>query len=143
MRRFLVPVAVALVTCWGSPARAGIEVGEISSSRADALPTLRRAVQDEVAALDVKGDAVVSVSLVRLDTARGARGDTATCIVSAALRTRTGNVLAILEGHASAENTRPVTVETAAMCTAVHGAISRIPDALRVPRAGVRAERPL
>lgn len=130
MRRTLLPVLAAAITAT-SAAHAGIQVGEVSSARPDTLPTLRKAVEEEVARLSVKRDAIVSVSLVRLETARGARGDSVTCVVSATLRTRSGNVFAILEGRARAETERPVTLETATMRTAVHSAISRIPDALK------------
>ena len=130
MRRTLLPIAAAIVAVV-TPARAGIQVGEVSSARADTLPTLRRAVEDEVAHLVVKRDAIVSVALVRLETSRGVGGDTVTCVVSATLRTRSGNVFAILEGRARAESNQPVTVEMSAMRTAVHSAISRIPEALK------------
>lgn len=134
MRRTLLPLAAAIAATASSPARAAVHVGEVSSPRADALPVLRRAVEDEVARLDVKRDAVVSVALVRLETARGARGDAVTCVVSATLRTSSGNVFAILEGRARAESDRPTTVELTTMRTAVHSAISRIPDALKQAR---------
>lgn len=95
---------------------AGVKVGEISSTRTDALPALRQAVQEEVARVKVSKDAIVSVSLVRLD-----RGG---CVISAVLRDKTGSMFAMLEGRAVAD-------EASALKAAVHGAISRIPDAMR------------
>lgn len=115
MRRIL-PLAILLVALlFEKSASAAVKVGEISA-RADALPALRKAVEDEVARVHVSKDAIVSVSLVRLDHG--------TCIVSAVLRDKSGSMFAMLEGRALA-------TDGSALAAAVHGAISRIPDAMR------------
>jgi hypothetical protein len=113
MRRIL-PLMILLQT---SPASAAVKVGEISAVRADALPALRRAVDDELSHVRVTKEAIVSVSLVRLDHG--------TCVVSAVLRDKNGTMFAMLEGRASSS------AQDMALKGAVHGAISRIPDALR------------
>jgi hypothetical protein len=118
MRSTLLSLAIVLLA---TNASAAVKVGEISSARPDALPALRKAVEEEVARMKVtaKRDAIVSVSLVKLD--HGA------CVISAVLRDKGGAMFAMLEGRAQAGGA----VETAALQAAVHGAISRIPDALR------------
>lgn len=112
MRRVL-SLAILL---FAAPASAAVKVGEISAVRADALPELRRAVEEEVGRVHVSRDAIVSVSLVRLDHG--------SCVVSAVLRDKAGTMVAMIEGRASADG-------AAGLKAAVHGAISRIPDALR------------
>ncbi len=121
MRSTLLSIALVL---FAANASAAVKVGEISSARADALPALRKAVEHEVASIlssgvEVKKDAIVSVSLVKLD--HGA------CVVSAVLRDKGGSMFAMLEGRAQAGSAADVAVLEAA----VHGAMSRIPDALR------------
>lgn len=113
MRSTLLSIALVLFC---SNAAASVKVGEISSARPDALPALRKAVEEEVSRVSVKKDAIVSVSLVKLD--HGA------CVVSAVLRDKQGSMFAMIEGRAQAD-------EASALKAAVHGAISRIPDALR------------
>jgi hypothetical protein len=106
-----------------TPCFAWVRVGEVSSPRADALAALRAAAIDEVSKLKVRMNAIVSVSLVRLETKPGE----VTCVVSAVVRSDDGNLYAILEGRAHARGS----LESAVLRSAVHGAISRIPDALR------------
>lgn len=109
--------ALVLAILGISPAAsAAVRVGEVSAARSEMVPALRRAVEDEVSRLRVRRDAVVSVSLVRFEG--GA------CVVSAVLRDPSGAMFAMIEGRAAAEG-------AAALRAAVHGAISRIPDAMR------------
>ena len=77
-------------------------------------------------------DAVRSASLVRLD-AEYERGlvSGATCVVSITLRSRDGGVLfAVLEGHARAQGASSHVPESA-LRGAVHGALARVPEALK------------
>jgi hypothetical protein len=113
---------VAAILLLSTPAFAGIKVGEVHAPQTSAA-VLRRAVEDEVALLRVRQSAIVSVALVKLETRTG---DT-TCVISATLRTESGAIFAILEGRAQAHGA----AESMALRTAVHGAISRIPDAFR------------
>src|SRR5438270_13920156 len=93
MRSTLLSFAIVLLA---TNASAAVKVGEISSARADALPALRKAVEEDVASLPkTKRDAIVSVSLVRLD-----RGG---CVVSAVLRDKGGTMFAMIEGRAQAD----------------------------------------
>ena len=106
------------------------EVAVVPAAAARMTPELRADLAEEIGALDLRGarkDAILSVSLVRLDTERGA----ATCVVSATLRSRDGGVLfAILEGRARAQGSSAHIPENARR-GAVHGARSRVPEALR------------
>src|SRR5581483_5752490 len=120
MRSTLLSIALVL---FGSNAAASVKVGEISSARPDALPALRKAVEEEVSRVSVKKDAIVSVSLVKLD--HGA------CVVSAVLRDKKGSMFAMIEGRAQDVIRGNTADEASALKAAVHGAISRIPDALR------------
>ena len=106
------------------------EVAVLPTGAAHLTPELRADLEAEIGALDLRSarkDAILSVSLVKLDTERGA----AECVVSAALRSRSGGVLfAILEGHARAQGASAQVPENA-LRGAIHGALSRIPEALR------------
>jgi len=127
------------------PALAGekrVVIGEVSSrvTRAgvDYEALLRAASEEELSALDLsrvpRGKrVVVSVSLVRLDTLAEPRATDATCEISATLRdARGGALFAILQGKARAESAgAPGEVETTAVHGALHGALARIPEALR------------
>jgi len=76
---------------------------------------------------------IVSVALVRLETLAETRATDATCEVSASLRdAKGGTVFAILEGRARAKSGgAPGSVESEAVHGALHGALARIPEALR------------
>ncbi|GEM_PF-3157683 len=118
-----------------------VSLGEISvpqSGDATMAPRLTEAVQDELGRLDLshaRRQAVVSVSVVRLDSEPRAKGAAFTCVVSATLRNpKTGAVFAIVEGRARAEGESPGSLESSALRGAVHGAVTRIPDALSSPR---------
>lgn len=106
------------------------EVAVLPTGAAHLTPELRADLEAEIGALDLRGarkDAILSVSLVKLDTERGS----AECVVSAALRSRSGGVLfAILEGHARAQGASARVPENA-LRGAIHGALSRVPEALR------------
>lgn len=115
-----------------------VALGEVSvSAGADAAmaPKVTSAVEDELKRLDLsraKKQAVLSVSVVRVERERRTRGASITCVVSATLRSPTsGAVFAIVEGRARAEGEDARTLETSAMQGAVHGAVTRIPEALR------------
>lgn len=139
----LVTLAVGLCVAMLAPAKAAdassrhLSLGEVAvvpPAATHMTPELRADLDAELRALDLRGarkDAILSVSLVRLDTARGHGSDEATCVVSATLRSRSGGVLfAVLEGRARAEGVSG-RVSESALRGAVHGALSRVPEALR------------
>lgn len=77
---------------------------------------------------------VLSAALVRLHAAVRSRATLATCTVSATLRSARGGALhAILRASAQAVDgpRRTRQAEIAAMNAAVHGALRRVPEALR------------
>lgn len=106
------------------------EVAVVPAAQANMQGALRSALQSEMHDLDLRAarkDAILSVSLVKLDTERSG----ATCVVSATLRSRDGGVLfAVLEGRARAQGGSSHISESA-LRGAVHGALSRIPEALK------------
>ena len=136
---------VLAAAVFAAPASAGenrIVIGEVSSQVARTgvrfEPLLRAASEEELTALDLskvpRGKRViVSVSLVRLDTLAEPSTTDATCEVSATLReARGGTVFAILEGKARVKGGgTPGAVETSVVHGALHGALARIPEALR------------
>jgi hypothetical protein len=107
-----------------------VALGEVSTAvvrgdrQLDAM--LRATLVKELGELDFsrvpgRAPAILSVSLVRMDSA--------TCVVSATLRTaRGGAIFAVLEGRARTENGAP---SQSLMKSAVHGALDRVPDALK------------
>lgn len=110
-----------------------VDLGEVSAApKADAtaVPLLRQATEQELSALDLrsaKKDAVLSISLVRLET----EGQRVTCVVSATLRTKSGGtIFAILEGRALVSGASD-SARSASLKGAVHGAVGRIPEALK------------
>lgn len=137
--------ALGVVTCFGILAAAAptadaesrhLSLGEIAvvaKTPADMKPTLKSALAAEMRGLDLRAahkDAVLSVSLVTLDTEQQRGSASATCVVSATLRTRDGTIFAILEGRARAQGASDH-VDESALRGAVHGALSRVPEALR------------
>jgi hypothetical protein len=116
-----------------------VALGEVSTvierRDVDLRAMLRASTEEELRALDLKSvplakRSILSVSLVRMDTAHAA-GDTdvTTCIVSATLRNAKGGaIFAILEGRAHADSGAG---DRAILRTAVRGAVARIPEALR------------
>jgi len=139
----LVSGCIALTSTFGSRALASdpdvVALGEVSSSvkRGDLdLPSfLRSTFEEELHALDLgraplRGRAILSVSLVRMDTlASQGSGPVTTCVVSATLRdAKRGSVFAILEGKAHGASDAGA---RAIVRTAVQGAVARIPEAMR------------
>ncbi len=110
------------------------EIAILPVSAANMTPALRRALVAEMGDLDLRGshkDAILSVSLVKLDSERDRGVASTTCVISATLRSRDGGVLfAVLEGRARAQGASDHLSENAVR-GAVHGALSRIPDALK------------
>jgi hypothetical protein len=118
-----------------------IILGEVSSQVAgvdgvDYAALVRAASEDEIRAIDPKKvprgrSVIVSVSLLRLDTLVEPR-TRATCVVNAVLRdAKRGAVFAILEGQAQAMDGERRAMESSALHGALHGALARIPDALK------------
>ncbi len=136
-------VAALALAAW--PARAGdavpVGIGEVTAAAASAevdVAALRAMVAEAVASLDPAGlphgrAAVLSVSLVRLESRPAAPAEV-TCTVSATLRDRAhGSVFAILEGSARGQDdpSRVHALERATMRAAVSGVVARVPEALR------------
>jgi hypothetical protein len=132
---------LAAVVCFAilAPVRAAdadskhLSLGEVAVVPANAsamTDTLKSALESEMKDLDLRGahkDAILSVSLVKLDTDR--RSSSTECVVSATLRSRNGVLFAMVEGRARAVGSDHVS--ESALRGAVHGALSRVPDALR------------
>lgn len=119
-----------------------VALGEVSTavvrgdSQLDAM--LRATLEKELGELDFsrvqgRAPAILSVSLVRMDSEATAKGKIATCVVSATLRTaRGGAIFAILEGRAHTEDGAPSRLrEESLIKSAVHGALGRVPEALK------------
>lgn len=118
----------------GSNVTLGEVVVESPHSQVDA-PALRRASVEELDALDMPKlprdrRAVLSVSLVRVVKKSGGFA----CSVSAVLRdAKKGTLFAVLEGHAEGD-TRAGNAEEherQIVRSALHGAITRVPDVMR------------
>jgi hypothetical protein len=110
------------------------EIAVLPQSAANITPALRTALEAEMRDLDLRGshkDAILSVSLVKLDSERDRGVASMTCVISATLRSRDGGVLfAVLEGRARAQGGSDHLQESA-LRGAVHGAMTRVPDALK------------
>jgi hypothetical protein len=139
----LTTLGVGLCLAMLAPARAAdakiqhLSLGEIAvvpPSASYITPKLRADLDAEMRDLDLRGarkDAILSVSLVKLHTERTRDGGAASCVVSATLRSRRGGTLfAVLEGRAEARGSSGHVPESA-LRGAVHGALSRVPEALR------------
>jgi len=140
--RFAVVVAAALVAldarASGEPA---IGIGEVTagaSSRDVDVGVLRAMVTEAVGTLDagtlpLGSPAVLSVSVVRLESRAGSPAEV-TCLVSATLRDRRrGSVFAVVEGSARGQDEarRLPALERAILRAAVTSAIARVPEAMR------------
>ena len=139
MRRLGAMAALFLVLAGALGADAAerkVALGEVSShvvrKDLDVTRVLRASAQEELASLDLARSkthekVIVSVSLVRMED----EASSATCVVSATLRTaRGGNVFATVEGKARASQPQANADENA-LRGAVRGAMMRVPDALR------------
>ncbi len=118
-----------------------LSLGEVAVSpaagaagKSDVIPSLKIALDAEMRELDLRAarkDAVLSVSLVKLETEQQHTGTSATCVISATLRSRDGGaIFAILEGRARAQG-QSARIHESALRGAVHGALSRVPEALK------------
>lgn len=106
------------------------EIAVVPQSASSMTGELKSALESEMKDLDLRGahkDAILSVSLVKLDTDR--RSSSTECVVSATLRSRSGVLFAMVEGRARAIGSDHV--NESALRGAVHGALSRVPDALK------------
>jgi hypothetical protein len=110
------------------------EVSVVPHNDGTVAPLLRTTAESELGALDlshVKRDAVLSLSLVRLDTAQDGNGTSVTCVVSATLRTKSGGtIFAVLEGRARVDSSNDA-AKRLSLRSAVHGAMTRVPEALK------------
>jgi hypothetical protein len=138
--RGAVCLALALVAC-ASGARADdgrpVVIGEVGTrvtrARLDLPKALRRALERELAALDVAKVSskrfVLSASLVKLEGRKTSPG--VECAVSAVLReSRSGAIRAIVTGRAEAEFEGDQ-AELDALDAAVRGAVASVPAAMR------------
>ena len=106
------------------------EIAVVPTHASSMTGELKSALESEMKTLDLRGahkDAILSVSLVKLDTDR--KSSSTECVISATLRSRSGVLFAMVEGRARAIGTDHVSEN--ALRGAVHGALSRVPDALK------------
>jgi len=114
----------------------GLSLGEIAVLAPAAAPMsglFRTTLESEMQGLDLHAshkDAILSASLVKLDAEKQRSLESATCVVSITLRSRSGNLFAMLEGRAQAQGSSDHVPESA-LRGAVHGALTRVPEALR------------
>ena len=74
---------------------------------------------------------VLSARLQKLDMRRAERWTEATCSVSVILKRKSDDtLLAVVNGRATAQDTRPVASQSAALRAAVRGAMKRVPAAV-------------
>jgi hypothetical protein len=128
------------LVAWASSARADdarpVVIGEVGTrvtrAHLDLPKALRRALERELAALDVRGSSkrfVLSASLVKLEGRKASPG--VECAVSAVLRERkSGAIRAIVTGRAEAEFEGDE-AELGALDAAVHGAVASVPAAMK------------
>lgn len=106
------------------------EIAVVPTHATSMTGELKSALESEMKDLDLRGahkDAILSVSLVKLDTDR--RSSSTECVISATLRSRNGVLFAMVEGRARAVGNDHVS--ESALRGAVHGALARVPDALK------------
>lgn len=106
------------------------EIAVVPTNASSMESALKSALESEMKDLDLRGahkDAILSVSLVKLDTDR--RSSSTECVISATLRSRNGVLFAMVEGRARAVGSDHVS--ESALRGAVHGALARVPDALK------------
>jgi hypothetical protein len=142
MRLIALALAASLATLTSAkPVDAGnksVSLGEVAVLPHAALgmtSALKTALESELHDLDLRAtrkDAILSASLVKLDAERGPGiVSSATCVISITLRSRNDGVLfAVLEGRARAQGSSDHVPESA-IRGAVHGALVRVPEALR------------
>jgi hypothetical protein len=123
-----------------------VSVGEVNVAAEQVAPSgapeltraLRSALRDELAQLSAQGvvlrhPLVVSATLTKLSSQQRQRNASASASISLALRRADDQVLfAELIGRASAEETSGnlASVQSAALRGAVHGAVTRLPEAV-------------
>jgi hypothetical protein len=143
--RFALVVAAALLALDAGAARAAgespIGIGEVSAGASSAdigVEALRAMVAEAVDGLDARAmprgsSAVLSVSVVRLESHVASPADV-TCVVSATLRDRRGgSVFAVMEGSARGQDEprRVRALERSILRAAVQSAIARVPEAMK------------
>ena len=137
----LVAAAVLVALDGRAAGEPPIGVGEVTasaSSRDVDVGALRAMVTEAVETLDTStlprgSSAVLSVSVLRLDSRVTAPAEV-TCVVSATLRDRRrGSVFAVVEGSARGQDEprRMHALERAILRAAVGSAIARVPEAMR------------
>lgn len=132
-----------VVSAHGAGKTRSVEIGEVSSATSASsrsLGVLRDSADRELRGLHLsrrgRSDYVLSLSIVKIDTKRTnearSKKIASTCVVSATLRRkRRGDIFAILQGSARAEQASSVDdAESRAVESAVHGALSRLPEAI-------------
>jgi hypothetical protein len=116
--------------------------GEVASSALELKRELRGALTDELTSLSASDSRpeyslVVSATLTRLSSEKGAGQAKASAAISLALRRADDQILfAEVLGRASAEEVRGslASVRRAALRAAVRGAVARLPEAMRRKR---------
>jgi hypothetical protein len=141
IRMAVASTALMTIVTFAQAAGEPVALGEVSSSVTrgdlDLRALLRSASEEELRAVDwtqvhTSRRAILSMSLVRMDSIASRDSKATTCVVSATLRdAKRGAIFAILEGRARATSDPSAPVERSTIQTAVRGALARIPEALR------------
>ncbi len=112
-------------------ARPTVELREVDTHihdrRLDLADLLRTALEREIGQVDLshaRTSAILSATVVRFERNEGG----AECTISAAVRTKQGKLVALLSGKATATTGSRAEL---ALDGAVHGALARLPEALR------------
>lgn len=132
-----------------SAASAGVSIGDVvvaldgeaTSETLELARELRGALSDELSSLatreNINRSLVVSATLTKLSSEKRSHQATASAVISLALRRADNQILfAEVLGRASAEEARGslASVRRAALRGAVHGAVARLPEAVRAAR---------
>jgi hypothetical protein len=150
-----VTVSVLLILCGalatgsaladkGSGAKAPVAVAEVTSQASSArlenvADLVRKDLQSELESLDwsktrTRRRYLISATVVELGSSpAGPRSSLSSCVVSATVHDgERGNVLAILQGKARAEDTTTLasSTERAVLAAAVRSAVAKVPEAI-------------
>jgi hypothetical protein len=131
--------AASALTAHASALEPAVTLGRISLAPGHTLALreeLGSALREELAAaplaqLRSREQYVLSARLQKLDTRRTPKWTQATCSVSVMLKRKSDSaLLAVVNGRATAQDTRPLATQSAALRAAVHGAMKRVPAAV-------------
>ncbi|WP_050431710.1 hypothetical protein [Chondromyces crocatus] len=132
------PIAASHATQQVTLAEVNSQVDPAATHLPDLTDILRQSAEAELRAIDwgkqgLRRGYKVSAAITRLESGREGKTLRASCAVSAAVRDERGSLLVIVEGRARAEEEGSLlaSAERGALEGAVHGAIHRLPEAIR------------